>query len=87
MLSNNYISSQFSFINTSLIKQTKNMIVCYRNNIENELCHNSGHGTIAALTGCSTVVDDRKLYGCKHTVYIPSLHDGLAHPRIWIGMY
>ena len=34
-----YISSQLAFINTSLIKQTKNMIVCYQNNIENKVCH------------------------------------------------
>ena len=34
------ISSQLAFINTSLIKQTKNMIVCYQNNIENKVCHN-----------------------------------------------
>ena len=33
-----FISSQFAFINTSLIKQAKNMIVCYQNNIENKVC-------------------------------------------------
>ena len=63
------ISSQLSFINTSLIKQTKNMIVCYQNNIENKVCHNSGHATIAAPIGYS-VVDDRQLCGCiTYTIF------------------
>ena len=57
MLSNYYFFT-ISIFNTSLIKQTKNLIVSYQNNIENEVCHNSGHATIAAPTGCSVVDDD-----------------------------
>ena len=65
------ISSQLPFINTSLIKQTKNMIICYQNNIENKVGHNSGHATIAAPIGCScsVVVDDGQLYGCITYTY------------------
>ena len=67
------LSSQLPFINTSLIEQTKNMIVCYQNNIENIVCHNSGHATIAAPIGCSVVVDDRQLCGCITHTYPASM--------------
>ena len=80
------LSSQLPFINTSLIEQTKNMIVCYHNNIENKVCHNSGHATIAAPIGCSVVVDFRQLCGCITHTCIPSLQDKLDHLSIWIGM-
>ena len=61
-------------------------IVCYQNNIENKICHNTGHATIAAPTGCSVVVDDRQLWGCIAYTYPTCIHDELVHPRIWIGM-
>ena len=45
---------------------------------------NTGHATIAAPTGCLVVVDDQNYVVVykQYNLYIPSLHDELAHPRI-----